>query len=87
MAFPRGVANAGINFILHRLTKGGGPALQQDEPGVRRVRRRRGAGEGGSGDKFGGTRARAAGRGDDAALRGGGKADGGGYRGSHEAQV
>ena len=87
MAFPRGVTDAGINLVLHRLTKGGGPALQQDEPGVGRVRRRRGAGEGGGGDEFGGTLASAAGRGDNAALRGRGKADGGGERGGHEAQL
>ena len=87
MAFPRGVTDAGINLVLHRLTEGGGTALQQDESGVGRVRRCRGAGESGSGDEFGGTLASAAGSGDDAALGGGSKADGGGARGGHEAQL
>ena len=87
MTFPRGVADAGINLVLHRLPEGGGPAFEQDEPGVGCVRRRHGTGERGGRNKFGGTFSCASGSGDNAALGGGREPYGGSGGGGHEAQL
>ena len=82
---PTGVGEAEIDFLGYCGVEGGGDALEAGELGI--IRRSVGAGEGGGGDKLGGAHSGAAGGGGDAALGGRGKADGGGLRGGHEAQV
>lgn len=82
---PTGVGEAEIDLIGHGGVERGGDALEAGELGI--IRRSVGAGEGGGGDELGGAQSGAAGGGGNPALGGRGKADGGGLRGGHEAQV
>ena len=66
---PAGIGETEIQFVLHGFVEGGGEALEPGELGV--VGCGVGTGEGGGGDEFRGTLARALGGGGDARLAAG----------------